>query len=75
MLFSTEENTDYVQETSEKESKSASKIMTEITRESDLVVLAESDVSNRDSFFNNIHGKIEKAVAGPILVVLREEES
>jgi len=66
-------DTDYVEKSANSERKSPSKIMDEITEASDMVVLAESDISKRDSFFRSIHRKVEKAVDSPILTVLREE--
>jgi hypothetical protein len=66
-------NLKYGNEVSNKPPKSSSEIIKKVAEKTDLVLLAESDVSNRNSFFNRIHRKIEKAVPGPIMVILKEK--
>ena len=47
--------------------------VSQFTEENDLVILAESSSTDRDSFFNTIHEEIEDKMECPVLVVLREK--
>jgi len=49
-------------------------IIEETAKDSDLILLPESDPSDRDSFFNNFHQQIESAVSGPVMVVLKSDK-
>lgn len=49
--------------------------MKETANDSDLVLLPESDPSDRDSFFSNGHQKIEAAVSGPVMVILKQDKN
>lgn len=51
-----------------------SKAVSQLSSEDDVVILAESSTTDRDSFFNTLHEDIEEAVSCPVLVVLRENE-
>ncbi len=51
-----------------------SKAVSQLSSDEDVVILAESSTTDRDSFFNTLHDDIEEAVKCPILVVLKEDE-
>ncbi|MDX1636574.1 MAG: APC family permease [Balneolaceae bacterium] len=46
----------------------------QLSDDDDLVVLAESSTTDRDSFFNTLHEDIEEAVTCPVLAVLRNQK-
>lgn len=47
--------------------------VSQLSSEDDVVILAESSTTDRDSFFNTLHEDIEEVVSCPVLVVLRGE--
>lgn len=51
-----------------------SKAVSQLSSADDVVILAESSTTDRDSFFNTLHEDIEEAISCPVLVVLRENE-
>ena len=49
--------------------------VSQLSGEEDLVILAESSTTDRQSFFNTLHEDIQEAIKCPVLAVLRENAS
>lgn len=55
--------------------RDVAKAVKRLADKDDVVVLAESSTTDRESLFKTIHQDIEEAVTCPVLVVLREERT